>query len=337
MMKLADTERKYIIRRSAAAISQLQEGEEAVSVLSGIYCGTLPDKSPRQGELMAQEVLEWIGRFQEACDGAMEAPEDYLCKAVAAPLAQLPLEEQCEFLGRQLEVRIPQPPTEAERDSLLREAARQMLAGEGFPKVQPGTGESSGWENVPRRNEAKGIVGEEMFLAVTAMVVYTMAINGELSGVPDKISLAQVTVGVCAEDKLAELQWAAEMGYLEKTLIENRLKILKTACISTMLAALAVVGLGGWLVGMPLAAVAALCGYTVLWLGTILAVYYKVNAEMIREEAASIPCRTVAANPVEVTEAEGENTAQKHLPWPEPAQQKPVEKAENPVKARTKQ
>ncbi len=336
MTKLSDTERNNIIRRSAAAISQLQGGEDAVGVLSGIYCGFLPDKSPRQGQLMAREVLEWIDRFHASCDGAMEGPEDYLCRAVAAPLAQLPLEEQCEFLARQLDMPLSQMPTEALRDSLLRESARKMLTSMDFPDVQSGTEELSGWETVPQRNEMKEIVGEEMFLAVTAMIIYAMAKNGELSGVPEKISLAQVTIGVCAEDKLAELQWAAKMGYLEKTLIENRLWILKAACISTMLAAQIVVGVGGWLAGMPLAAVAALCGYTLLWLGVVLCIYYKVNAEMIREEVSLIPYRTVSAYPVEVTEEGREQrTVQKNLPWPE--RPKAEERAEIHSKAYTKQ
>lgn len=335
MTKLSDTEQSNIIRRSAAAISQLQDGEDAISVLSGIYCGFLPDKSPRQGELMAREVLDWIGRFREACDGALEGPEDYLCRAVAAPLTQLPLEEQCEFLERQLGLQTRQPPTEALRDSLLREAAQQLMEAGDFPRMQPGTEEFSGWETVPQRNEIKEIVGEEMFLAVTAMVVYAMAKNGELSGVPEKITLVQVTIGVCAEDKLAELLFAAEMGHLEKTLIDNRLWILKAACISTMLAAQIVVGVGGWLAGMPMAAVAALCGYTLLWLGVVLGIYYRVTSEMIREEASQIPCRTVQTYSVEVTEEDKKRTAQKQLPWPE--RQKVEEKAEIRAKAYTKQ
>lgn len=332
MTRLSDTEQKNIIRRSAAAISQLQDGEDAVSVLSGMYCGILPDKSPRQGELMAREVLVWIDRFQEACDGAMEGPEEHLCRAVAAPLAQLPLEEQCEFLERQLDIQIRQPPTEALRDSLLREAARQLMASDALTVRTDGEGPAQ-WEDVPARNAAKETVGEEMLLAVTAMVIYAMAKNGELSGVPEKISLAQVTVGVCAEDKLAELRWAEEMGFLEKELIENRLQVLKAVCISTMLAAQIVAGVGGWLAGMPLAAVVALCGYTLLWLGVVLSIYYKVTAQMIREEAAQILYREVAAYPQEITEEGRERTGRKNLPWPEPKQQKTEEKAQVQKKA----
>ena len=47
-MKITEQERKLIIRRSAGAISQIQEGEDAISVLSGIYCQNLTEKSPRQ-------------------------------------------------------------------------------------------------------------------------------------------------------------------------------------------------------------------------------------------------------------------------------------------------
>lgn len=337
MTKLSDTEQRNIIRRSAAAISQLQDGEDAIRVLSGIYCGSLPDKSPRQGELMAREVLTWISEFQDSYDRAAEDPENCLCRAVAAPLARLPLEEQCEFLEHQLGVPASLVPSQALRDSLLRDMAQQLLTSTDFPEVHSGAGEFSGWETVPQRNEMKEIVGEEMFLAVTAMVVYAMAKNGELSDVSEKISLAQVTIGVCAEDKLAELQWAAQMGYLEKTLIENRLWTVKAACISTMLAAQIVVGVGGWLAGMPLAAVAALCGYTLLWLGVVLGIYYRVTAEMIREEVSLIPYRAVQTYSAETTQETKKQTAQKHLPWPEPERQKAEEKKALPSKAYTKQ
>ena len=76
MMKITEQERKLIIRRSAGAISQIQEGEDAISVLSGIYCQNLTEKSPRQGELMARELFSWIGQFQKALDDAATEPEE---------------------------------------------------------------------------------------------------------------------------------------------------------------------------------------------------------------------------------------------------------------------
>ena len=337
MTKLSDTERSYIIRRSSEAISQLQDGEDAISVLSGIYCGILPDKSPRQGELMAREVLEWISKFQNACDGAMEDPEKYLCTAVANLLAQMPLEAQCEFLERQLGVQVSGSPTAPLRDGLLQDMVRKVLTNTDFPEAYADAGEHSNCETVPQRSELKEAIGEEMLLAVTAMVIYAMAKNGELSGVPENISLAQVTIGVCTEDKLAELQWAAEMGYLEKTLIDNQLWILKAACISTMLAAQILVGVGGWLVGLSPAVIAALCGSTLLCLGVVLGIYYRVTAEMIRDEISLIPYRAAQTYPVEVTEVGKDTIAQKHIPWPEPESQKAEETAALCSKAYTNQ
>lgn len=309
MTNLSDKERKHIIRRSAAAISQLQDGEDAIGVLSGIYCENLPDKSPRQGELMAREVLDWIGRFQASFDEALEGPEDYLCRTISEMLAQLPLEEQCELLGQGLGIPVERAAvSEPLRDSLLREASARLMESDAILTLQPG---SIDRESIQARNAAKEIVGEEMLLAVTSMVVYTMAKKGELSGVPEKISLAQVAIGVCTEDKLAELSCLKEMN------IENQLWVLKAACVSTMLAAVTVAGVGGWLMGLDLAVVAAFCGYVLLWLGVVLSIYYKTTADMIREEAADIPYIPLNVYPVEAVAEEKRETAEKHLPWPE--------------------
>ena len=303
MTNLSDTERKNLIRRAAAAISQIQDGEDAISVLSGIYCENLPDKSPRQGELMARELLDWIGRFQAAFDKALEGPEDLLCQTISDLFAQLSPEEQCQLLGK-----LGIPAEEGAESALLREASVRLLESDAVLTLQPG---SIDRESIQARNTAKEIVGEEMLLAVTSMVVYTMAKNGELSGVPEKISLAQVAIGVCTEDKLATFHYLKEMN------LENQLWILKSACISTMLATATVVGIGGWLMGLDLVMVAAFCGYVLLWLGVVLSIYYKTTADMIREEAAEIPYIPLNLYPVEEVPEDHKETAWKHLPWPE--------------------
>jgi len=309
MTNLTDTERKYLIRRAAAAISQLQDGEDAIGVLSGIYCENLPDKSPRQGELMARELLDWIGRFQHSFDEALEGPENFLCRTISELFAQLPLEEQCELLGQELGIPVEKAAvSEPLRDSLLREASSRLMESDTILTLQPG---SIDRESIRARNAAKDIVGEEMLLAVTSMVVYTMAKNGELSDVPEKISLAQVAIGVCMEDKLAELSCLKEMN------IENQLWVLKAACVSTMLATVTVVGAGGWLMGLDLAVVAAFCGYVLLWLGLVLSIYYKTTADMIREEAADIPYIPLNVYPVETVAEEMTKSVAKCLPWPE--------------------
>lgn len=316
MTSLTDTEQKYLIRRAAAAISQIQDGEDAIGVLSGIYCENLPDKSPRQGELMARELLYWIGRFQTAFDEALDGPENYLSRTVSELFAQLPLEEQCQLLGQGLGIPVEQAEvSEALRNSLLQEASARLMESDAILTLRP---EAFDRESIRARNAAKEIVGEEMLLAVTAMVVYTMAKNGELSGVPERISLAQVAIGVCTEDKLAELSCLKEMN------LDNQLWVLKAACICTMLAAVTVVGAGGWLMGIDLAVVAAFCGYTLLWLGVVLSIYYKAAADMIRDEAEDIPYIPLNIYPVEFTTEERKETTQKHLPWPEHYEKKDI-------------
>lgn len=332
MITLSNTERRDIIYRSSEVISHFREGEDAVGVLRAIYCSFLPDKSFRQGEMMARELLDWIDKFQQGYDEALENPEEYFYNAMAESLAQMSIEEQCDFLEHQLDIQTEQLPSESVRDDLLQEIIQQYIINDGFPGAQPGVMGVIDWKDVSRREKIKGIVGEEMFLAVTAMIIYTMAKNGELSGAPEQISLAQVAICVCTDDKLAELEWAEKMDNLKKTVIQERrnietekkLKRVKAVCITEMLASnIAVVGVG-CVVGIPL----ALCGYVMLWLDVVLSIYHKATSDMIEEEAKHIPYRTITIAVEEVNEEKKTNTVKKHLEWSESGQQKAEEKVQ---------
>lgn len=334
MSHLSEKEQEDIIRRASGAISQIQEGEDAVSVLSGIYRQNLAEKSPQQGKLMAQALLSWMEKFRSVYDEAMEAPEACLHRHLMQLLAPLPLDAQCDLLRRELGSLGAAELWEGEdsepiRDKLLNSLCDSLGDEDFFQNIPPLTEKTE----YLSRNAAKAILGEDMLLATTAMVIYTMAQKGELSGVPQNMTLAQVTVGVCTEDTLRQLQWLAKKGYQQEQ-IQKRIRALRVACIAVLLtAAVALTGGTAWILakGVYQGGILALVGYLLLWLGTVLAIYYKSKAEMIRDEAEEIPYIPVQAYTVQ--EGAKKNVMQKHLPWPETAQTPEKQEVEAKPKA----
>ena len=320
-MHLSDKERKNMIRRVADAIGQLEAGEDAICVLSGIYRQNLQDKSPRQGQLMAQVVLRWIDRFQTVFEDALENPEGCFLENMKQMLAEVPVETQCELLMGELGISEKTADLSAEqlRDSLLADLTGRLT--EESANAIPGLSlpEGSNQEDQTFRDTAKAVIGEDMLLAVTAMVIYTMAKNGQLENVSDDLTLSQVTVSVCTEDAMAQIRSMAGKTHLQEK-AEKKRKALRITCFLVTVAAIGITALGASLAvssGVCVEGVLALCGYILLWLGVTLTIYYRAMAEMIREEAETVPYIPVHTDP-EVKTDKKQESLPKHLPWPEP-------------------
>ena len=327
-MHLSDKERKYIIRRTADAIGRIQAGEDAIAVLSEIYCQNMEDKSPCQGQLMAKEVLHWIGKFQNTFEDALEDPAACFRQNWMQTMEAVPLDAQCDLLRRELggSADAEGPASPEFRDSLLEELSGRLTDAdpngmkESFPLGNQTPGNSD-------RTTAKAVIGEDMLLAVTAMVVYTMAKNGQLEQADPSLDLAQVVIGVCAEDELAQIRLLAQSEMHRQT-VQKRMKALRVTCFVTLAASLGAVVLAGSLAaasGLAVEGILAVCGYLLLWLGIILELYYRSMAEMIRDEEEEFPYIPVHVNPAAAAAAE-EDVLLKHLPWPEPASENEEQK-----------
>ena len=147
-----------------------------------------------------------------------------------------------------------------------------------------------------------------------------MVMTGQLESVDPELSLAQVVIGVCAEDELAMIRVLAQ-SEMRQQITGKRMKALRVTCFVTLAASLGGMALGGALAaasGLAMESILAFCGYLLLWLGVVLELYYRSKAEMIREEEDEIPYIPVHVYSAENTAAE-EDGVSKHLPWPEPA------------------
>lgn len=309
MIKLTDTEENAIIRRTAAAIGELQEGEDAISVLSRIYCQNLPDKSPRQGDLMARELVSWMNRFRQSMADAEGDPEAYLYRFLQEQIAPLPLDRQCRFLRQQIlacgelehirkmqdipltaETESDIQATEAERDALLKEAVHRLSGGDRRHDLE-GILDQAAVDTFYSHSVTRAYVNEEMLQAITAMILYTMVKNGELSGLPEDTSLGQMAVGVCSEEAYREIVCAAEMGYLTESEVEQRMRSVRAVMAALLLAAAAAVaGSLFWTHSRKYGVVfyGGLGLLLLLWLSGVLGVWYRAAAEMVREEAERI-------------------------------------------------
>lgn len=64
--------------------------------------------------------------------------------------------------------------------------------------------------------------GEHIIRSVTAMVMYTMVKNGELSMIPKTATAEQITLVVCTEDSMRQLFDAMEDGYVDSIAYQKR-------------------------------------------------------------------------------------------------------------------
>ena len=266
-MHLSDKERKYIIRRTADAIGRIQTGEDAIAVLSEIYCQNMEDKSPRQGQLMAEEVLRWISKFQNTFEDAMEDPARCFRHNWMQTMEAVPLDAQCDLLRRELGLSADAGESVSPelRDSLLEELSGRLTDADPKGMEDRFTLEDQTPDN-SNRTAAKAVIGEDMLLAVTAMVLYTMVQNGQLETVEPDLTLAQVVIGVCAEDELAMIRVLAQ-SEMHQQRVQKRMKALRVTCFVTLAAALGGMVLAGSLAavsGLAIESILAVCGYLLL-------------------------------------------------------------------------
>lgn len=300
-MQITQAEQKAIFRASANALSYFQKGEAPEEVLSQIYCHNMDDKSPRQGAMMAKELMTWMARFQRGFDAAIDDPDGYAYNELKSALAGMPEERKTALLQEWLMAADRLNSQKCEEDSEDAFAAQKTdsacnvkepeLCPETLLKTfvlriksAPGALQSIHKGKAAWTPRERGIVemkcGRNMDLAVTAMVIYTMAKNGQLSGLPQDITLGEVAVGVCAADLQQEL--AMQQSVDDKTTERHQLA-LKITVMVLMAAASAALLIGGVVLLNP---ILAYLGIVLLQLTVVMGVHFK-NVCRIAENSDS--------------------------------------------------
>lgn len=303
-----------MIRRSAYAWSCFQEDWSAEDILCEIYCHNMQDKSPQQGRLMAQELLSWMARFQQGYDAVLDHPDDYVERVLIKEIEALSPDEQCRVLRQVIASLQPDGGHEKadesaqpsdERDILLRRAVERLTS-----KGSTAEEELSVKDDAPQnRRILKAVCGDDMVLAVNAMLLYTMAKNGELTEIPRDVSLAQVVIGVCTEDLLHSICRAEQSGYISEKIAQQQKCAASTVYRVLMLAAPAALAgglamlfapglIGGLTIGLALFA----------GLNMVLPEKFKMDRQMVEDHADDITAVEVELPTVEDVRGERQTT-----------------------------
>ena len=284
-MNITAPERSALIRSSAYTWSWRQESVDGYMVLSNLYCNNLEDKTPAQGALMTQELCQWIARFQDSYDAALEDPEGYPAHVLQAVLEAVPPEQQCRILEQLIRAwGSAQPAASQPRDALLAAALERLDSGadaleQFLPPVEAA--------QLQERQQVQCRCGQDMTLAANAMTCYTLAQSGALPPPPGDGSLAQTAIGVCAEDLLCSIRWDVQKGYLrEEEAAQRRCALLKAFRLTLLLAGsaalLTVPGLG--VLGSL-----GVCGGLLAALSRVITEKFSIDRRMLEAESDHLP------------------------------------------------
>lgn len=232
MIRLTQEEQMTLVRRTASILSRCDEERNWKEVLADAYCEFMLSADVLQGRLVAQHILNTMSEFEAAYDVSKIHSEAFIMYYLDTAVEGKDLEGQCRSLHVLIEsmrafnalckgaevVKIDSsyngPFTEKIRNALRVQA--ETLAAEvdtadlGLEKL----------ENILRESNLASDAsacpfGERAFRSISAMVLYTMAVNHELNDVPSSVSIRQVTYTVCVEDSMRRLIDDVEKEYID--------------------------------------------------------------------------------------------------------------------------
>lgn len=182
MTQLTQEERAALAGQVAYILSRCDEDRSWQDVLVDAYCEFMPEADKAQGELVARHILDTMSEFETAYDLSRSQYEN--------------------FATHYLD-------TEA-RAKAEAFAAKASMTDDDMKKVEETIKES--WSDSSRLRSG---YGDNAFRSLSALVLYTMAVKGQLNHVPKDVSIRQVTHIVCFEDSIGRLMDDVEKGYIE--------------------------------------------------------------------------------------------------------------------------
>lgn len=268
MFHISSQDRIEIAKRVAYTLSQCEAGTDARTVLCRAYCRFMPDKTDWQGYLMADQIISYMGVFQEHYATAQEAPEAYAASQLAALIAELPLQAQCaaldtlagcleKFDGKALRSCM----SAADQERFLAEFSRRV-------KIAPYTGEVSErardqlllraakaaersmseyaldrmTDTIARGQDPTYAalhqkMDENLVTAVAAMIIYTMVHSGELACAPEYATLDQVVFFTCRSAEMEQIRNAYWKKLISRDTWYRRLKAAWSVVLILLMAA----------------------------------------------------------------------------------------------------
>ena len=259
MMVLTNEEQKQVIKRIAYMTSRVDEDASWQDILSLTYCEFMSDKTPTQGDLVSQQLIDGLSHCQTAQDVIRESPDAFILHYLTEAIANKTLEQQCHALhsirqglclihsGVEAELmrrenrakdwtdsakkmlssyQYKGPVTEQARDRLLLDAADLIKSVQMSDFALEEITRRMQHQNDQVHHVFMGACGDYVYRAMCIMTIYTMAKNGELSCIPSEITMDQLVVSVCATDAMRKLVSDAQHGMIDISTQRKLMQIL---------------------------------------------------------------------------------------------------------------
>ena len=251
MMQLTQEERMILTHRVVYMLTRSKKEHSWKDVLSMTYCEFLPDAEKEHGDLIAGHILDTMNRYETMKDVCVQEPKAFARYYVERILEGKSLEQQCrnlycmiaglesfdetalnfqEGLSQQIKmfekllkkVSYTGPFTEEVRDE-MKEQLERLISEENMSDFVLDDSVEMLNKSYDKADQIlRYRFGEHMIRSVTAMVMYTMVKNGELSMVPQTVTAEQITLSVCTEDSMRQLVGDMEAGYVESMAYSKR-------------------------------------------------------------------------------------------------------------------
>lgn len=251
MMQLTQEERMRLTHRVVYMLTRSKEDHSWSDVLSMTYCEFIPDAEKEHGDLIAEHILDTMSQYETMKDVCVQEPKAFARCYADAILEGKSLERQCrslysmiaglqsfsetalnfqEELSPQLKAfekllendRYTGPFTEEARDEMKAQLER-LISDEGMTDFDLEQSIELFKKSCDHADQIlRYRFGEHIIRSVTAMVMYTMVKNGELSMVPKTATAEQITLAVCTEDSMRQLFDAMEDGYVDSMAYQKR-------------------------------------------------------------------------------------------------------------------
>lgn len=259
MTVLTNEEQKQVIKRIAYMTSRVNEETTWQDILSMTYCEFMPDKTQAQGDLISRQIIDGMSHFKTMQDIVCESPDTFIMYYLTEAIADKNLEQQCHALhsirlgmsmvstGMEAELmrqhngardwtesvkklsstyRYRGPVTEQARDKLLLEAADQIKAAQVSDFSLDLIVELLRQQADQVHNVFELTCGDYVYRAMCIMTVYTMAKNGELSGIPREVTIDQLVTAMCATDAMRKLVSNVRYGAIDISMQEEQMRML---------------------------------------------------------------------------------------------------------------
>lgn len=243
MMIFTEEQYEALQAQAREIFDNIAEGQGTREIIARIYADNLDDKTIKQGEFMADSILEavkkfdadyeeaqedverFVGNFQDEIDAEKSCVERcnyWLQMSAAISAATIAMSEDGadrEQILQDIEsMVITEEEATPEREKELREQAKDAMINSG---VMLGAllEQADALEEMASAEEAAGLLidlGNDAieYRAIVAMLAYTKIKNGELDNIPVEMPAEQVATMVCAAIEQNRIMEAVGKGKL---------------------------------------------------------------------------------------------------------------------------